>query len=302
MPFFRNLRVYRLNQWPAPDDATLAEQLEAQALKPCGRLEPASIGWTSPYGRDDERLAHTANGCHLLRFGVNERVLPTAVLKEAVAERASAFRERTGSKPNRRQQVTLRDEVMMELLPQAFIKPAHTDCYLDPKGEWLVVDAASAKRADEIATLLRQSIDGTRLTVIDAANRIQTHLTHWLSQGQCPDELAFSDECDLRDDEDARSTVKCRHQDLETQEVRQHIDAGKRVVKLGLCWNERLSFSVSEDFALTRVRPEDILSEQFEDLPADDDLQRMDAEFVFMTLEYRALLNSLETALELDSE
>lgn len=300
MPFFRNLRVFRIVDWPAPDDAALAEQLEAHALKPCGRLEASSVGWASPYGRADERLAHTANGCHLLRLGINERVLPAAVIKEAVADRIAAFRERTGNRPNRRQQVTLRDEVMMELLPQAFVKPAQTDAYIDPAAGWLVVDSASAKRAEEVASLLRQSVDGVRLSVIDATNRIQTHLTHWLSTGQCPEEFAFGDECDLRDDDDARSTVKCRHQDLETQEVRQHVDAGKRVVKLGLVWNERIALSVSEEFALSRVRPEEILSEQFEDLPSEDEIQRMDAEFVFMALEFRALLGALSKVLELD--
>ena len=300
--WFKNLQLFRLDHWPAPGDAALADALTAHALKPCGKLEPASQGWVSPYGRGDERLAHTANGCHLLRYGLQERVLPGAVVRDKVTERMEAFRERTGNRPTRRQQVSLRDEVMVELLPQAFVKPAHTDCYIDPKGGWLVVDAGSAKRAEDVATLLRQSVDGTRLQALDVSNKVKTMLTLWLDAGRCGDEFDFGDECDLRDDRDEGATVRCRKQDLETAEVRQHLAAGKQVIKLGLVWAERLRFALGEDFSLARLRPEEIMIEQMEALPDDDDLAAMDAEFVMMTLEFRALLEALIKALELKIE
>jgi len=255
MNLFKNLRLYRLVDWPRLSDESLAEALAAQALQPCGRLEAASLGWISPYGRGDERMVHTAHGCHLLRYGSQERVLPPAVIKEALAERSEAFRERTGSRPSRRQQVALKDEVMMELLPQAFVKPGHTDCYIDPEAGWLVVDAGSSKRGEDVAALLRQTFDGLRLKAVDADQRIRTHLTHWLAEARCPGDLEFGDECDLRDDADARAMVRCRHQDLETAEVRQHLNAGKKAIKLGLIWADRLSFTVAEDGVLTGILP-----------------------------------------------
>lgn len=302
MQFFRNLRVFRVGDWPRPDDAALAEALTAHALRPCGRLETATLGWASPYGRGDERLVHTANGCHLLRFGSQERVLPPAVVQEALAERSEAFRERMGQRPSRRQQVALKDEVMMELLPQAFVKPAYTEAYVDPTAGWLVVDSASAKRGEDVAALLRQTFEGVRVKPIDADQRIRTHLTHWLATARCPQELAFGDECDLRDDADARATVRCRHQDLEAAEVRQHLEAGKQVVKLGLSWAGRLRFALGEDFAIARLKAEDLLTDQFEGLPDEDDgIQRLDALFVLLVLEVRALLERLTEALDLDT-
>ena len=303
MKFFRNLRLYRLEGWRKLDDEALQEHLEAQRLNPCGKLEEATAGWASPYGRGDERLAHTANNCHLLRYGVQERVLPPAVIKEAIAERAEAYQERTGSRPNRRTLVTLKDEVMMSLLPQAFVKPGHVDAYLDPDAGWLVVDAASAKRGEDVAALLRQTFEGLKLKTIDADTRIRTHLTHWLSEARCPGELDFGDECDLRDDADAGATVRCRHQDLEAAEIRQHLQAGKRAVKLGLSWAGRLSFSLAEDFGVSRLKPEDMLVDSIEDLPdAEDEIMRLDAAFVLMALEVRALLEKLVEVLELDRE
>lgn len=300
--WFKNLTLFRAIGADRLDGPALQEALAAAVVRPCGKLEPMTMGWISPYDPDDERMVHTVGKCHLLRFARRERVLPPAVVRERVAERAAAFRDKTGRRPTRRQQVNLRDEVMMELLPQAFVKPAYVDCCLDAEAGWFAVNAAGGKRSEEVATGLRYAVDGLQLQAIDAANRIRTVMSGWLEAGRCADDFALGEECDLRDDRDAGSTVRCRKQDLEAPEIGLHLKAGKRAVKLGLIWADRLAFSLGEDFTLARLKPLDLLLEQMEAVPDGDGVAALDAEFALMTLELRALIEALVKALELPIE
>jgi recombination associated protein RdgC len=292
---FKNARVYRILETPPVDAESLASHLDADRLKECGRLEPVSAGWISPYGRDHEQLVHSAAGCSLIRYGVQEKVLPPAVIREALAERVKEVAERTGKPAGRREKMRLKDEVLMDLLPRAFIKPGHVDAYLDPRRKWLVVDSASSRAADDVATLLRHSVTGLKLEAPDLANRICTIQTDWLEKGQCPEDLDFGDQCDLRDDSDERSTVRCRHQDLTAAEIAQHLRAGKRAVKLGLVWGDRLSFCINEEFALTQVRPLELLQASMEEIGSDDELSELDANFAMTSGEFGALLEVLAT-------
>ena len=192
--WFKNLTLFRIVQWPKLGAEDLQARLGEHAIRPCGNHEPMTLGWSSPYGIEDERMVHSVGSCHLLRFTVRERVLPPAVVKEKVAERSAAFEAKTGKRPGRRQQVTLRDEVMMELLPQAFVKPAYTDCYVDVDGGWFVVNTASAKRAEEISTALRHALEGVKLQAIDASNKIKTMLTHWLEHAEAGGDFALGED------------------------------------------------------------------------------------------------------------
>ena len=301
--WFKNLRLYRITHWPGTSPEALSEAMEEQRLKPCGKLEPSSQGWASPYGDPaDERLVHAANGCMLLRFAMEDRVLPAAVVKQKVTERAVAYKERTGSKPNRRDAVNLRDEVMMELLPQAFIKPSHVTLYIDPQAGWVVIDSSSQSKADDISVLLKQTLPDLRLQIIDAPERLRSTMTRWLDSGPSTPDFVLGEECDLCDQAESRATVKARHVDLDSSEMREHLRAGKIVTRLGLVWKERLQFALGDDFSIARLKPEDVLAEQFDDLADVDAITRMDAEFVFMALEVRGLIEAVTATFEVIAE
>ncbi len=295
---FRNLRAYRITRHESLSGTTLHEQLDAARLRPCGRLEPTSAGWVSPYGPERAELVHSVGDCHLLRYGIEEKVMPAAVVRAAVAERVSAVRQRTGRPPGQREKLRLKDEVLMDLLPRAFVKPRAIDACLDLGAGWLVVDSASARRADDVATALRMHVDRFELAAPDLRNRICTHLTQWLRAGNCPGELELNDECDLRSERDAAATVRCRRQDLHSPQIRQHLAAGMQVFRLGLRWGERFTFTLNEEFAVGKLRPGAYLASQLADLGGQSDLEQLDAEFALGSLEYRALLDELAQRLE----
>ncbi len=295
---FRNLRIYRISRLAPATAESLSEQLDPGRLRPCGRLEPSSAGWISPYGPERHELVHSVGGCHLLRYGLEEKVMPPAVVRAALAERIAEARQRTGRPPGRRDKLRFKDEVLMDLLPRAFVKPRAIDAYLDLDAGWLVVDAGTVRQADEVATALRMNLTGLELVAPDLRNRICTHLSQWLRTGRCPGEFELGDECDLRSERDATATIRCRRQDLTAPEIRQHLGTGMQVFRLGLRWGERLNFAVTEEFVVTKLKPGAYLAAQLADLASDSDVSRIEAEFALGSLEYRTLIDQLARVFE----
>ena len=79
-------------------------------------------------------------------------------------------------------------------------------------------------------------------------------MTDWLMGGKLPDGLALGDECELRDPAEAGAVVRCRRQDLESDEVREHLKSGKQVFQLGLVFDDRMSFVLGEDFVVRKLQ------------------------------------------------
>jgi recombination associated protein RdgC len=98
--------------------------------------------------------------------------------------------------------------------------------------------------------------------------------TRWLTHRQLPDGLAFGAECDFLDIEEA-AKVTCRNQDLETQEVRNHLESGKVCTMVGLIANG-LRFSIDRQLTLRRLKLMDVIERP--DDEADDPRSKLDYE------------------------
>lgn len=297
MNLFRNIYPYYAAVLPEIDGNRLQDRLDAYRLRPCGRLEARTAGWASPYG-DDERLFHEARGCFLLRYGTNERILPKPVVDAAVADRVAAYEDRMARRPNRREKLFMKDEVLMELLPQAFIKTTYVDCYLDTEENWLIIETSSSSKANEIASLIGRSNPDIKLVAIGREASVSHHLTRWISENHAPELFEISDECDLLEDDGSKVSFRRASAD-NMMEASTLVNAGHRVVRLRLSWAERLYFTLRHDFVFARIVPEDIVGEQLGDIAHEDEIAHLDAVFCYMTLEFRALLQSACAALQI---
>lgn len=289
--WFKNLLLYRLDEASSLTPEQVAAGLEAHAFKPCGGLQPYSFGWSPPLGRLGSEMVHAANGCTLVCLRREERVLPPAVVREAVVERIAAIEEGEMRTVRARERRRIRDEVLFDLMPRAFTRSHHTFAYLSPRDGWLVVDTASPKRAEELVVLLAQSVNGLVIEPFEAAHAPAALMTRWLAGERLPRGFVLHDECELRDPSEEGAVVRCLRQDLAAEEVRAHLRAHKMAARLALGFEERLSFVLGADLALKRLRF-DAVSEQ-DDTGGDDELASLDADFAFMTSELARLLARL---------
>ncbi|OUM00744.1 hypothetical protein A8M77_19860 [Variovorax sp. JS1663] len=73
----------------------------------------------------------------------------------------------------------------------------------------------------------------------------------WLSEQEPPQGFTVDREVELR--VTGESKVRYPKHSLEIDEVRGHIANGKRPARLALTWNDRVSFELTEGFALRKI-------------------------------------------------
>ncbi|MGF1547228.1 MAG: recombination-associated protein RdgC [Thiotrichales bacterium] len=284
--WFKNLIIYQLEQPFAYDAETLEAKLEPARFRPCTPHQLSSLGWTSPLGKDDEMRVHAGSGAFLICAKKEERILPASVIKDFMAERIEAIENAEMRKVRKSERDQIRDEVVLDLTPKAFTRSHVTFALILPEQRLLLIDASSLKKADEFTDLLRKTLGDTPLSIPKTIHSVSDRLTQWLTDPSLlPSDFKIGDECELQQPTDEGGIVRCRRHDLESEEIRKHLDAGKRGVKLALHWAEKLSFVLLEDLSLKKLKYADELLEQAADLGADDAAARFDAEFTLMTLE-----------------
>jgi recombination associated protein RdgC len=282
--WFRNLQLYRLTEAFEHTPEALHTALEHGAFKPCAGLDTHSVGWVAPAGRDADQLVHAGNGRLMLCLRREERILPAVVVREHVADKAEAIEAAESRPVGRKERQRIRDEVVTDLLPRAFTRSSHVYAYVDPKAGWVVVDSATAKKAEELLSALRDALGSLRVKPLAVNRAPASALTQWL-ESTLPPGFTLGDECELKEPVDRGGVMRGRRIDLSSAEVKSHLDAGMRVAKLAVDWQERIGCILCDDLGIRRLRFLDLVMQEAAETESDDPLARFDADFVLMGME-----------------
>lgn len=296
--WFRNARVFRFTKPFDISAEALEEKLQADVFKPCGPQEISRQGWAPPLGKHGDQLVHSANGYHLIALRKEEKLLPGPVVKEAVDEKAEALESEQGRKVRRKEKDEIKEQIMLEMLPQAFSRNRRCFAYLAPREGVLVVDTGSAKQAEDLASILRKSLGSLPVRPPTLEQAPAFTFTGWLNNAiDLPGNLALGGECELKDPSEDGGVVRCKGLDLTADEIRNHLDAGMQVTKLSLTWDHNVSFLLDEELGIRRLKFGETLQDQLDDVDVDDAVAKFDAAFTLMTLELSRLIPGLLEAL-----
>lgn len=291
--WFKNLQIYRL---PAPWAVT-PEQLEAalvpQAFAPCTSLDMQSQGWLSP--RDNGMLVHTINRQMLILLGTEKKLLPATVINQVSKARAAEIEEQQGFAPGRKQMKDIKEQVTDELLPRAFSICRNTWTWIDPVNGWLVVDAGTPAKAEEVIKLLLKSVDKLPLETLHVARSPVTTMTDWLAADEAPVGFTVDQDTELRATGEGKATVRYVRHTIEADDVRRHIASGKQCTRLAMTWADKISFVLTESLSVKRIAPLDVLKET--DATTKNDDERFDGDLMLMTGELAKLIADLVEAL-----
>lgn len=292
--WFKNLTLYRFTEPFTLAANELAEKLNDKRFRPCSSHDEFSMGWASPVGNATEELIHASNGFIMLCLKKEEKVIPAAVINEMLQEKIAEKEEQEARKLSKKERTSLKDELIFELLPRAFSFSKKTYAYIDPKGGWIVVDAASAKKAEDLLSYLRKCLGSLPVVPINTIEKPTLIMTQWLvDNNSTPKDLVIEDECELRSQEDEGSIIRCKRHNLSLPEITNHLDTGKQVIKLAVNWTDRLSFIVDENLAIKHLKFLDLIQDQVADTDADDAISQFDVDFSIMSLELANFLPRL---------
>jgi recombination associated protein RdgC len=295
--FFRNLTLFRFPTSFVLDD--LDNQLDPCALKPVGALELSSRGFISPFGRDGETLSHRIADAIWLSVGSEDKILPGAVVNDLLSRKLAEIEEKEGRKPGGRARKRLKEDLVHELLPRAFVRPSRTDALLDLEHGLCVVDTSSRKNAENVVSEVRKALGSFPALPVNAEVAPRSVLTGWIAGDPLPDGLSLGDECELKDAADKGAVVKVQRMELQSDEIARHLEAGKQVTRLALTLDDHVSFVLGEDLVVRKFKLLDGAVDQLESTDRDDLRAELDARFALMAGEVKRLFAVLEPALKL---
>ena len=295
--FFRNLTLFR---FPTTlDFSQLDSLLPDMVLKPVGALDMSSRGFVPPFGRGDDVLAHRSGESLWLTVGGEDKILPGSVVNDLLAKKLAEIEEKEGRKPGGRTRKRLKEDLLHELLPRAFVKPSRTDALLDLEHGFVAVDTSSRKNAETVVSEIRHAMGSFPALPLNAEVAPRSILTGWIAGEALPEGLALGEECELKDAMDGGAVVKCQNQDLQGDEIAKHLEAGKQVTRLALTLDDHLSFVLGEDLVIRKLKFLEGAVDQLENTEREDLRAELDARFALMSGEVKRLFVVLEAALKL---
>lgn len=251
---FKNALVYRFDPSTLPPLPELDERLAGASFVPCTPTQPLAIGFAPPRGEAHGTLAESVGGQVVLRVLTETRAVPGSAVKDELQAALDKAEAETGRRPKGKAARELKEAVVHTLLPRAFSKRRSTLVWLDAAGGWLWVGAGSQKQADAVVTLLLERLGGAvKTALLQTQLSPATAMAHWLSTREAPAGFSIDRDCELKQPDSEKATVRYARHLLDIEEVAAHIEQGKQPTRLALTWAGRVSFVLTEALVLKSI-------------------------------------------------
>jgi len=297
--FFRNLTFFRFSPSLRSALDTLEDRLIEHPLKPVGPLELGSRGFVAPMGSAGTAMTHRLGDAIWITLGREDRLLPGSVVNEALARKLAEIEAKEGRKLGGKARRQLKDDLIHEMLPKAFIKGSRCSASIDAKHGLLAVDASSKKSAENLVSELRHAMGSFPAVPVNAEVSVRAVMTGWLSGQPLPQGLSLGDECELKDPVDGGAIVKAQRQELTAAEITKHLETGKQVTRLALVLDDHISFVLGEDLVVRKLKFLDGAVDSLENTERDSLAAELDARYALFSAELHSLFGVLEKALKL---
>lgn len=291
--WFKNLNVYKVENFDQVDIEALAARLEEDVFTPCNPHDAQSAGWIPPMGENYQQFIHTANGSHMICLKSQEKKIPSSFVNEKIKEKENEMRAQNPEfiKFSKDEKEDLKEQIIYQHLPNAFPKSATMEAYIDTQLNYLIINSSSRNKAEGLIVYLRGMIENDNVNFIplQTMHEPATVMSNWLIEGAAVADLVFGEKCKLKDMSSSGSISYTKH-DMDDNQLVDYLSGEKAVCELSFCWDKKVDFSLTDDFLFKGVKFLELYKNEVKELDIEGYAAVFDAEFDTMVRAIREFL------------
>lgn len=296
--WFKNIKIFRLHPHWSMTNAALNELLQQQIFADNAFTsgQVLNMGWV-PIFPELGTLVHSIGNQHLIRLRIEKKLLPASVINQFTRAKAQEIEEEQGYKVGRKKLKEIKENVTAVLRTKAFSIYRDTTVWFDVDHHFLVLDAGTSSKSDEVIGLLAKLLDPLPIQSIISNTSPSVAMSAWVSQNQAPHGFSIDQDTELKSLSDTRATVRYANHSPDPHELQKHLESGKICTKLALTWHDRVSFVLNDTLDIKKISPLEIIN-QTRDYRGDDEIENLNADMALMFGEINGLLSDLIDALD----
>lgn len=284
MIWFKNAIIYQLNNDNLLNKKAIEEAIKLSLFVPCGSLDNTKMGWVSPYhdNNQDDYLLEMP-GHLLLRMKKETKILPAPVIKQALFVKIEQQEHALNRRLTKNEKASLKDEVMIDLIPKAFSKYNYYWLWIDTENRRIIIDTTSFKQAEDMLAVLRKQLGQLALTPLSIDKPLEQIMTAWVMEKQNLLPFILGDEAELKDPLEGNGIIRCKNQEIMSDEMQVHLNAGKWITKLKIIDERGLLFTANADLTFKKIKFDSSILDTNEDIGKDEFDKRLESDFFIMT-------------------
>ncbi len=296
--WFKNARFYTVDFSELGeifrDEQMLNDAAQSAQFKPCNAQEISTIGFVPLFG--PETPYHFSCGQnHFFRLQEETKLLPASVVNNKLSELVAAKELELKRQIRKNERDALKSAVVNQLLSRAFATRRELLIWCNPEAKLCAVSASSAKRCEKGLAMMREAFSTFPAKLLEPHCLVEDRLTSWIKSGKPQSLFEIGSDTTLKSADDSGATVRISRDDLSSEEIGVHIDAGKVVTELQMTFDDSLILVLCSDLSCKRLKPTDQYLERNLPEKSDDAIADMQAHLV---LQGELLQNLGKTILE----
>jgi recombination associated protein RdgC len=286
------------------DETSLEETLFEKRLRSCPKHAFSSQGWAAPIKDLPEQLAFHTNKLCFLSLVKESRVLPNSVVKKEVADRAADYEHENAKDASAALKRQFKEDVEFELLPKAFTIQKKTEFYIDLENKRVLIDTSSGSVASYAIAELVKSLGTLNLSPLKVCDGTHEIFADWIRHpSHIPSSIELGKQCKLISLKEGKSAYQCKDLEYHLEDVETLLDNGLQVSELELIWQDRMSFVLTHNLELKRVKYlETIESELKEQQDIEDPTLIFEANLRLMQNNFSQLINFFKEVFAVPTE
>lgn len=303
--WFKNARIYKLDldqnlKSIFNNPEVMEAAMQKARFRPVGAMEMQSAGFAPVFGRHTEAYSYSFEHNHFFKIVEENKLLPSSIINQAFLDEVDSKEEELGRPLTKAEKQTLKTALTQKMVAQAFSSKKELFMLVNSQFNYAIVAASSAKRAENACALMRQALGSFPAKSYQPRCVVEERLTSFVTEHQLPEGFSLGRDTVLKSNDDDGGTVRISKEELTTDEVTNHIKAGKLITDLQLNFDNSVNFVLSQDLGIKRISLEDQYLEKNLPQKTDDAIADMQGVFIIQADMFSKLVASLIKAFDCD--